>query len=221
MTVPYRDPPTLTMLREAYTLLLKLPKRNHKTPPKNLPLDGVYAFFERGEKCRINGRKVKRIVRVGINEQDGNFRKRIRQHYGNVNSLMGHTTGSVFRNLVGGALLRKAKDRRWKRWVDKIGSFPDVEKKVSAQLRRNFTFVCFRLNTQTGRHRVEKGLIGLLACCSPHAPSKRWLGYHAADERVQESCLWNRNYTKPKAIDLSWFDQFKRAVQSQLRRHRH
>ena len=44
---------------------------------KDLPQNGIYVFFEKDEL----GHSGNRIVRIGINKNDGNFINRIKEHY--------------------------------------------------------------------------------------------------------------------------------------------
>ena len=43
--------------------------------------NGIYFFYQHGETYEYRGMKYDRIVRVGINAQEGNFGKRLRTHY--------------------------------------------------------------------------------------------------------------------------------------------
>src|SRR5215213_2216752 len=95
------------VISSLYAALIQLPRRDHHTPPRELPPNGIYAFFERGETIPWPGGTTDRIVRVGTHKVDGNFPGRIRAHYGRVRSLGGNKNGSVFRKHLGGALLRQ------------------------------------------------------------------------------------------------------------------
>ncbi|MHB8132538.1 MAG: hypothetical protein ACYDEX_26585 [Mobilitalea sp.] len=122
------------LTKSLYTILQPLPRFNHETPKRNLPVNGIYIFFERSETIGT----IDRIVRVGTHKKDDRFRGRIRQHYGYVNSLKGNKNGSVFRNHLGGALMRKdnPSDPRLKDWLKQDGpTFLEVEdsrRKVSS-----------------------------------------------------------------------------------------
>ena len=77
------------LTEEIYKLLLNLPRHNYLTPTKNLPPNGIYVFYERGETWLLDGRETDRIVRIGTHKSDGRFPGRIRQHYGPVKSFGG------------------------------------------------------------------------------------------------------------------------------------
>src|SRR5665647_2597967 len=135
---------------QVYNLLLNLPRHNHLTPRIGLPLNGIYVFYETGEKCLLNGCEIDRIVRIGTHKSDGRFPGRIRQHYGKVNSLRGNKNSSVFRKHVGSALLYRNNpdDIRLNDWIIQNGpTFSEIEEQVSRELRNRFTFVCFSVDT--------------------------------------------------------------------------
>lgn len=183
-----------TMTRRVYRALLSLPRLNHETILEQLPANGLYAFFERGETCDRDGRNVDRIVRVGTHRVNGNFPKRIGQHYGNAKSLGGNKNGSVFRKHLGGAILRRSdpKDLRIPDWLRQKGpSYLDVEEEVSRTLRDHFTFVCFAADEREERLVLERGLIALLAQHPLGEPSLGWLGRYAVAEAIPASGSWN------------------------------
>ena len=180
-----------------YALVQSLDRHNHKSKSAALPSNGIYFFFEQGETVRWRNATIDRIIRVGTHKKDGRFKKRIRQHYGNVNSLRGNKNGSVFRKHLGGALLRRAnsKDQRLKEWLKQGGrSYLEVEELVSRRLRENFTYCCFQVDSPEERDVLERGLIALIAQHPVGRPSAKWLGKHAASEKIVQSGLWNTQH---------------------------
>jgi hypothetical protein len=195
---------------EVYALLEKLPRLNHETPSSQLPSNGIYVFFERGELIRRKNTVRYRIVRVGTHSGHNRFQNRIRQHYGRVRSLGGNKNTSVFRKHVGGALLRKSnpRDPRLQDWLEQDGpSFDEIEQKVSCALRKNFTFSCFSVDRQEERAVLERGLIALLAQRPLGTPSANWLGRFAASEEVRRSGLWNSQHVNGWRLT---HDEFRR-----------
>jgi hypothetical protein len=92
-----------------------LPMFSHPFDVAALPSNGVYFFYEKGERCGHQGAKP-RIVRVGTH-RDGNFRSRIAEHFLLNERKMAFTEDqpaphdrSIFRKHIGGALLNKARD---------------------------------------------------------------------------------------------------------------
>jgi len=202
-----------------YELAHLLPRRDHVTPSRALPLDGLYLFFERGELVDCSGRAVDRIVRVGTHRMNGRFRKRIRQHYGRVRSLGGNRDESIFRKHVGTALLRKAGpcDTELNDWLAGNGpSSPALEAEVSQTLRDNFTFVCVRVDDGGRRRCLERGLIALLAQHPLGSPSAGWLGHHAFADEIRSSGLWNVQHIADDPITPTDFGQLSGLVQATL-----
>lgn len=190
-----------------YRLLALLPRYDHSTPTSVLPENGVYFFFECGSEIQVDGWTVDRVVRIGTHREDGNFRSRVRQHYGNRSDLGGNKNGSVFRKHVGGALLGREDpdDERLDGWLKQGGpSYDEVEAEVSRLLRRHFTFACVSVRDADERLRLERGLIGLLSE-NGAAPTETWLGRYAYNEKIPDSGLWNTQHTGPgasAALDL-------------------
>jgi len=185
------------LTEELYRLINQLPRFNHLTPRERLPDNAVYLFFERGEVALQPSGSVDRIVRVGAHQKNGNFRQRIRQHYGLVNSFGGNKNGSVFRKHVGGALLRRDDQDDWRlpEWLKQMGqSYPEVEEMVSRELRANFTFACIQVDDQAERLALESGIIALLAQYRLGQPSQTWLGRLAQSDKVRATGLWNEHH---------------------------
>ncbi len=189
-----------------YDLIQHLPKRDWRVASGELPRNGIYLFFERGEMVEVGGRTCERIVRVGTHKKDGRFRSRIRDHYGPYSSLGGSRKGSVFRKHLGGALLRRTdlEDVRLDNWLARVGEFPEVEAEVSRVLRDDFSFVCFPVENEEERLGLESRLIGLLAQYPTGMPSGAWLGRHAKDGTIRQSGLWNVREVDadPLTVDL-------------------
>lgn len=79
-------------MRMVYGILHRLPRHDWQTPRNNLPENGIYAFFERGEAVEVGGWD--RVVYVGAHTGDGNLRARIREHYGPLYSFVQMKLGS-------------------------------------------------------------------------------------------------------------------------------
>lgn len=203
------------IINEVYALIGLLPRLNHQTPGSQLPYNGVYLFFERGEVVKWHNRLTDRIVRVGTHNRDGRFSGRIRQHYGNVHSLGGNKNGSVFRKHLGGALLLKLnpQDQRLEDWLTQGGpSYAEIEEMVSRELRQNFTFSCFRADQQGERLRIEKGLIALIAQYPLGQPSTNWLGKFSASAEIRRSGLWNTQHIEAEPLTSEEFRRIEQLV---------
>ncbi len=177
-----------------YGLVRRLPVFDVSFLRAQLPANGVYLFFEKGESVTIGGEALERIVRVGTHRVQGRFPRRLRQHYGRVKTLGGNKNGSVFRKLVGAALMRREDplDPRLADWEFPQGtSDRNAEELVSIYMRDSFTFVCFQVDDQIERMAIESGLIALLAQHPVGEPSKGWLGYNSGSATVRTMGIWN------------------------------
>ena len=166
-------------------------------PQSNLPLNGIYIFFERGQKITINSGEHSRIVRVGINEKPNNFRKRISGHY------RGNIEASVFRENVGWSLLETQGQRprlnyRTKKAYKKHNSGGALEKQISRYFAENLIFKAFNLDH--GDLALYERI--LLAALSLYYQQRirnntmtfgSWLGLnsHSRGDRIRKSGLWN------------------------------
>jgi hypothetical protein len=209
----------LEITEKVYSLVQFLPRFNYLTPGRDLLKDGIYIFFERGELVNLGGQSFDRIVRIGTHKGDSRFPGRIRQHYGNKNSLSGNKNGSVFRKHVGGALLRQKgpADPRLKDWLTQDGpTFREVEENVSQTLRDNFTFSCFRVDTKEDRLCLERALIAQLAQYPLGSACDSWLGRHADSGKIRQAGLWNTQQIDADPMTLEEFKRFEVLVKSTL-----
>jgi len=174
-----------------HEIVESLPLYRYPINRENLPANGIYFFYEEGEKIQIGSQVKDRIVRVGTHREQDRFPDRIFNHYnGNKNS-------SVFRKHLGGALIRRKNpaDSRLEQWLKQDApTFDDVEGLVNAQLRERFSFRYIRVNNKEERRDLEKRLIATLSHCSQCKPSENWLGRFAASRKIQVSGLWNDQY---------------------------
>ncbi|MFX1487030.1 MAG: hypothetical protein ACFFBS_08065 [Promethearchaeota archaeon] len=199
---------------EIHKTVEKLPVYDSRTPENRLPENGIYFFFENGERCRIDGIIYRRIVRVGTNSKQDNFRRRIRHHFrGNKNS-------SIFRMRLGGVLTRRKylNDPRLEQWdTQNAPTFPEIEKEVSKVLKERFTFSCITVESNKDRRNLEERLIATLAKCSQITPSPNWLGHLSPKEKVRRSGLWNSQYVDSSRILTSQeISEFKQIVDREL-----
>jgi len=183
-----------------------------KEPSQELPLNGIYFFYEDGEYCEKDGIKLERIVRVGTHIKQDNFQKRIHYHYN------GNKNGSVFRKHLGGAMI--ARDNLdyppLSRWLAKGTRFQELECRVSELLQKSFRFRCIEVEDGNERLALEKCLIATLSRCEHCKHSQNWLGIYAKDPRIELSGLWNIRHTKRvgRLLDGNWFPRFEQLLKS-------
>lgn len=156
--------------------------------------DGIYFFFEEGEA----GHGGDRIVRIGSHTTDGRLQRRIGDHYTSTKN------GSVFRLLLGGAILR-ARDEfdpclapgpglgHWEQHkAAACARCSPNEARVSDVLRRCFSFACIPISDAADRDRLEHRAIATVAACAHCRASPDWLGLHSFAPLVRTTGLWNR-----------------------------
>ncbi len=185
------------------------------------PKRGVYFFMEPGETRSHSGRG-SRIVRVGTHALKAGsgttLWRRLYQHKGVARSGGGNHRGSIFRLIVGTALIeRDAID--CDSWDDRHSSAPrevrerelPLERAVS-QVIGDMSFLWLSVDDEPGpqslRGFIERNAIALLSNYgkSPiDPPSDSWLGSHCTREKVRTSGLWNSNHVD-ESYDPAFLD---------------
>jgi hypothetical protein len=169
----------------------------------------VCIFFEPGELRSDSGVGI-RVVRVGTHALNEGSRtklwKRLSQHSGQRRSGGGNHRGSIFRLIVGAALINQ-QGHKFATW-GKDSSAPReirnqqvaLERPVSAVIRK-MPFLWLAIDDEPGpkslRGYIERNVIALLSNYERpalDAPSEEWLGYYCDRERVQRSGLWNNRH---------------------------
>ena len=186
------------------------------------PMRGVYFFHEPGE-VRTESGTGPRIVRVGTHALKAGSRTtlwgRLKQHKGTVRSGGGNHRGSIFRLIVGAALIRRD-GFECQTWGSSRGGVPrevrarelELERAVSEEIGA-MPFLWLAIEDDAGpdsrRGYIERNSIALLSNRGREAidpPSGAWLGYHCNRKKVQKSGLWNSNHVEerhdPAFIDM-------------------
>lgn len=181
------------------------------------PLQGVYFFFEAGER-RGEGR-YPRVVRVGThalrteNPSVTTLWDRLTQHRGRQLGDIGgpRRAHSVFRRHVGTAIIRRHElgDEVLDNWYH-YRSQPleeQIELAVSEYIGA-MPFLWLDVPDSKDRYDIEAGAIGLLSMRTGDAdpPSDDWLGRYAYRKEIRDSGLWNVQHTNepydPGFLDL-------------------
>jgi hypothetical protein len=175
------------------------------------PKRGVYFFFEDGETRSDTG-DGPRVVRVGTHAltvgSGTRLWTRLSQHKGQAKTGGGNHRGSIFRLIVGMALIKKL-ELSCHTWG--VGNSADksireeeigVERKVS-EIIGNMRFLWLAIEDEPGpdsrRGYVERNSIALLSNYNKpplDLPSQVWLGHYSDRERVRKSGLWNQNHVE-------------------------
>lgn len=169
------------------------------------PKRGVYFFFEMGESRSDSG-SGPRIVRIGTHAlREGSRAKlwtRLSQHQGAITTGGGNHRGSIFKEIVGTALIGKERKQFLRSTATREvrALEQDHEKRVSAVIRA-MPLLWVAIDDEPGpgslRGFIERNAIGLLsnyAGDAIDAPSPNWLGRFCDRGRVRGSGLWNQDH---------------------------
>jgi hypothetical protein len=193
--------------------------------PFNFPYDtsrisenGIYVLFEFGEVAHQG----KRIVRVGTHTGENQLRSRLNQHF-----IYENKDRSIFRKNIGRALLHRDNDsflsswnldlttsaakQRYLRTID-IKKQREVEKRVSAHIQDNMSFVTFACSDKIERLRIESRLISTISHCRACFPSDTWLGLHSPKMNIRESGLWQEKELYNLPLSRSELDELQGRV---------
>jgi len=166
-------------------------------PSPVLPFNGLYLFFEAGQKVVIKSKEYNRIVRIGINGKPNNFRSRNRGHYN------GNIEGSVFRENIGWALLESRGKKpletyRTKKNYRKQNSGIALERDISDYFSKAFTYKAFRIDYDK-LATYEDIMIAAFSIYHQWKTFKKeldmgnWLGElsYSLQNKIKRSGLWN------------------------------
>ena len=195
------------------------------------PSRGVYFFFEPGESRTDTGKGL-RIVRVGTHALTSGSRttlwNRLSNHRGVAASDLGNHRGSIYRLLVGTALMCRQPTRNVGTWGQGSSATRDTRdaegplELLVSDIIGEMPLLWLRIDDAPGpgsqRGYIESNCIGLLSNfnrppCDP--PSGSWLGLHCARPKVRDSGLWNQQHVD-HSYDLAFLDAFDRLVDEQL-----
>lgn len=191
------------------------------------PERGVYFFYEDGEE-RAGSGSGPRVVRVGTHAlKSGSgttLWNRLSQHRGSAGSGGGNHRGSIFRLIVGTALM--ARDGHdCPTWDDRRSTAPREVRTAEQPFERHVSavigampFLWLPIEDESGpesdRGVIERGAIALLSEWGKEAidpPSETWLGRYCSRQRVRESGLWNANHVD-ETYDPSFLDRLEQLV---------
>lgn len=175
----------------------------------NWPKRGVYFFMEKSEVRSSSGNGL-RIVRVGTHAlksaSQTRLWTRLSQHRGGRRTGGGNHRGSIFRLIVGAALIARH-GYEFPTWGSgqsasadvRVGEV-DLEREVTSLIGA-MPFVWVRVDDEPSagsmRGYIERNTIALLSNFGKtpiDAPSVGWLGHDCNRERVKKSGLWNSNH---------------------------
>jgi hypothetical protein len=190
------------------------------------PSRGVYFFMEPGEFRADSGSGL-RIVRVGTHAlTQGSGTKlwgRLSQHRGQTKTAAGNHRGSIFRLIIGTALMSRD-GHQCPTWGDGSTASATIragetqlECEVSKVIRA-MPFLWLAIEDEPSdrslRGTIERNAIALLSNygkppLDPASPG--WLGRHCNRERVRASGLWNSNHVDEE-YDPAFLDQLAELI---------
>lgn len=213
-------PSRLEHLRRFYGLLSALEERisgmrrlRDCSGSMSWPNRGVYFFRESGETRTDSGAGL-RIVRVGTHAltvpkagSGTTLWKRLSQHRGIKRSGGGSHRGSIFRLIVGTALIERD-GLECPTWGNRSGRVPREVRERERPLEQvvsnvigEMPFLWLAIEDEAGpaslRGYIERNSIALLSNHGKEAidpPSRAWLGRHCDREKVRAAGLWNSNH---------------------------
>jgi len=182
--------------RKAHLLLRKRKRYSFPFSKNEIPKNGIYILFEKGELAHGG----ERIVRVGTHTGQNQLPPRLFQHFLNENK-----DRSIFRKNIGRALLSKSKNPFLEKWdldlttraaKEKYSRSIDfkkqkrVERRVSKYIQNSFTFCILQVDNKSKRLKLESKIISTISCCWECGGSKEWLGNYSPKSKIKESGLW-------------------------------
>lgn len=176
-----------------------LKRLNFPFNKRDIPFNGVYILFEKGE----NAHGMDRIVRIGTHTGSNQLPSRLEQHF-----IKENKDRSVFRKNIGRCLLNKNNDPYLRVWEldltpraarEKYSTLIDRDKQLQTELevskfiQDNFSFVVIRIDDSDKRLELESKIISTVSLCNECYPSDSWLGNHSPKKKIRQSGLWQVN----------------------------
>lgn len=189
-----------------------------KDREKEIPRNGIYVIFEKGETFN----DIDRIVRVGTHTGEKQLRSRLNQHFVKENK-----NRSIFRKNIGRCFLNKEKNQYLDLWELDITSKADkdknlklldldfekkLEKRISEYIQTNLSFCVFQVDTKEQRLFWESKIVSTLAKSNELIPSTNWLGNYSTKDKIKQSGLWQVNELYKEELTETEFKQLKRQL---------
>ncbi len=164
---------------------------------QDIPKNGIYILFEKGEFAHSTSR----IVRIGTHTGNNKLQSRLKKHF-----VYESKNKSIFRKNIGRALLNKDNDPFIEQWnkknlakkikkaldsnSDEFIKQEEIEKRVTKYIQKNISFVVFQIDDKDKRLELESKIISTVSLCDECKPSQNWLGLFSPVEKIRRSGLW-------------------------------
>jgi hypothetical protein len=203
---------------EIHGIFNELKEYSFPLKEKEIPKNGIYILFEKGEKFN----DLKRIVRIGTHTGNNQLQSRLKQHFVKENK-----DRSIFRKNIGRALLNAENDSFLKQWEldlttrankEKYTEQIDfekqqsIERKVSEYIQNNFSFVVFEVLEKEQRLSIESRIISTVSNCKNCKPSENWLGLSSPKQKIKDSGLWLVNELWKQSLSQNELTELKRII---------
>lgn len=180
-----------------------------------IPKNGIYILFERGEKFN----EYDRIVRIGTHTGNKQLYSRLNQHF-----IQENKNRSIFRKNIGRCILNKEGSSYQSLWELDITSRAErernlglldlefenqIEKRISNYIQTNLTFCVFLVDSKEERLYWERKIASTLAQSIEIKPSEQWLGNYSPKEKIRSSGLWQVNELNNAILTQQEFEQLK------------
>jgi hypothetical protein len=192
----------------------------------NWPQRGVYFFREPGEMRSDTG-EGPRIVRIGTHalKKGGSTTlwNRLSTHRGQLRNGAGNHRGSIFRLIVGTALINRD-SQNFPTWGEGDSAAKEIRtaevelERAVSRVIRSMPFLWLSIGDEPGpeslRGKIERNSIALLSNFEKEPidpPSQHWLGHHCDRSRVRASGLWNQNHVD-ESYTPDFLDELERLV---------
>lgn len=205
--------------QQIHQLFNKMKKYSFPFDAQQIPKNGIYIIFERGELSHSTNR----VVRVGTHTGIDQLRSRLFQHFVNENK-----DRSIFRKNIGRALLYKDGDDFLKQWEIDLTTkknkelylnFIDLKKqketetRVTNYIQNNLSFVVFQVDNKDKRMEIESKIISTISLCKECKASKNWLGNFSPKEKIIKSGLWLANELWKTPLTNADIRELKKTIQ--------
>lgn len=177
-----------SMCLKIHELVNQLPEYSYKNIDKVPFNDGIYFLYEKGETYHA----YKRIVRIGINRENRNFKERLNNHF-----IKSNHRKSIFLKHLGRVFLNVDNDNYIKYWDMKSpGKYKDVNKekkyetKASTYIQHNVTAAVIEVKNMELRERLEDAIIATFNSTSDFKQSANWLGNNSPVISITNSGMW-------------------------------
>jgi len=176
-----------------HQLFNRMKKHSFPFDEQEIPLNGIYILFEKGEFAHGG----ERIVRIGTHTGKDNLISRLKEHF--LNEVKDR---SIFRKNIGRCLLKDdsflsdwdltplIREVRIKHPNIDFDKQEKVEKEVSKVIRDNFSFSIIPIENKERRLELESKIISTISHCNECKSSQNWLGLSSPKEKIRKSGLW-------------------------------